>query len=146
MNGYKREAWEGFETTTDVQTQGAIVCHFLAREIKTVKDCINEAYEKTGSMENDKHLLASLIESYNWIADVTENEDLRDMILDDKRTFTVTLSEDEFISLANLSVTLHENLDALKKVPDFEGDMSVGELLEECFFPALEHLLTQLDW
>ena len=66
--------------------------------------------------------------------------------MEEKQTFKVELTEEDLIQLGNLSVTLHENLDALKKVPDFEGDMSVGELLEECFFPALEHLLTQLDW
>lgn len=84
MNGYKREAWEGFDSTTDIQTQGAIVCHFLAREIKTVEDCIREADEKTSGLDNDRHLLASLIETYNWIADVTENEELRDLIPQNK--------------------------------------------------------------
>ena len=146
MNGYKGEAWEGFESTTDIQTQGAIVCHFLAREIKTVKDCINAADKKTGSMENDKHLLASLIESFNWVADVTENEDLRDMISDDKRTFTVTLSEEEFISLANLSVTLHENLDGMKNIKDFESDdITVAEVVE-CGLPGYEAVMKQLEW
>ena len=146
MNGYKCEAWEGFENTTDIQTQGAIVCHFLAREIKTVRDCIAEADEKTGGIENDKHLLESLIESYNWIADVTENEDLRGMILEGTRTFTITLTEDEFVSLANLSVTLHENLDGMKTVKDFESDdMTVAEAVE-CGLPGYEAVMKQLEW
>lgn len=146
MNGYKREAWEGFDSTTDIQTQGAIVCHFLAREIKTVRDCIAEADEKCGGVENDKHLLESLIESYNWIADVTENEDLRDMILEGTKTFMITLTEDEFVSLANLSVTLHENLDGMKTVKDFESDdMTVAEAVE-CGLPGYEAVMKQLEW
>lgn len=147
MNGYKREAWEGFDSATDIQTQGAIVCHFLAREIKTVRDCIADADEKTGPVDNDKHLFASLVETLGWVADVTENEELKDELLETPaKIFHVALTADQFISLVNLSVTLHESMDGLKTIKDFEADdMSVGEAVE-CGFSGLEAVLGQMEW
>lgn len=146
MDDYKREAWEDFNITTNLRTQGAIVCNFLAREIKTVRDCIKEADGKTDDLVNGNHLLASLIEAYNWIADATENEDLKDMINDGTKTFTVTLTEDEFVSLANLSITLRANLDGMQEIKDFESeDMTVAEVVD-CELPGYEALLKQLEW
>lgn len=75
---YNRMLWEHFSQELDIQNQGILVCMFLAREIKTIKECIRDADDKTGPSDDDKRLLESLIESRNWVADVTENEDLRE--------------------------------------------------------------------
>lgn len=65
------------------------------------------------------------------------------------RVFHVVLNEEQFISLANLAVTLHENMDGLKTIPDFESDkvggVSVAETVE-CGFVGLEAVLGQLEW
>lgn len=67
-----------------IQAEGILVCTFLRREIDSVRACILEADEKTSGLDNDKRLLDSMIETYNWIADVTENEELRDLIPENK--------------------------------------------------------------
>lgn len=62
------------------------------------------------------------------------------------KVFHVVLTEDQFISLANLNVTLRENMSELEKVKDFESDdLTVAEAVE-CGLPGLEAVLTQLSW
>lgn len=147
MNGYKREAWEGFDSTTDIQTQGAIVCHFLARGLKSVGDSIIAAEEKTDPVDNDRHLFESLYETLGWVAATTKNVELMDELLETPaKIFQIAITEEQFISLANLSVTLRENMDRLKIIKDFVADdMSVGEVVE-CGFSGLEAVLGQMDW
>lgn len=63
----------------------------------------------------------------------------------DFTVFHVVLTEDQVVALGNLSVTLHENMDALKEVPDFEADdMSVADAVE-CGLPSLVAVLRQLE-
>jgi len=68
------------------------------------------------------------------------------MVEKEFKVFHVVLTEDEFISLANLNVTLRENSEGLKQVKDFESDdMSVNDAVE-CGLPGLEAVLTQIEW
>ena len=61
------------------------------------------------------------------------------------KVFHVVLTEDQIVDLGNLSVTLHENLDRLKDVPDFDlEDTSVAEMVE-VGLPALVAVLRQLE-
>ena len=61
------------------------------------------------------------------------------------KVFHVVLTEDQIIDLGNLSVTLHENLDRLQDVPDFDSeDTSVAEMVE-VGLPSLVAVLRQLE-
>lgn len=66
--------------------------------------------------------------------------------MDEKvKVFHVVLTEDQIVDLGNLSVTLHENLDRLKDVPDFDSeDTSVAEMVE-VGLPTLVAVLRQLE-
>ena len=61
------------------------------------------------------------------------------------KVFHVVLTEDQIVDLGNLSVTLHENLDRLEDVPDFDSeDTSVAEMVK-VGLPALVAVLRQLE-
>ncbi len=66
--------------------------------------------------------------------------------MDEKvKVFHVVLTEDQIVDLGNLSVTLHENLDRLKDVLDFDSeDTSVAEMVE-VGLPTLVAVLRQLE-
>ena len=49
----------------------------------------------------------------------------------DQKTYQITLTEDQYIVLCNMTTTLTENAPALATIEDFEGCGSVGEFLEE---------------
>ena len=67
-------------------------------------------------------------------------------IVEEKRTLNVQLSEEEVVSLGNLSVTLHENLEGLRTLVDCVNgtghDERVGEFIED-FLPALDTIVLQ---
>jgi cell division protein ZapA (FtsZ GTPase activity inhibitor) len=47
----------------------------------------------------------------------------------DDKLYTVMLSSDQVVTLANMAITIAGNMEQLKKLEDVAGDISVGELL-----------------
>lgn len=66
------------------------------------------------------------------------------------KVYHITLTEDQCISLANLAITLYENLESLRGVRDSVSgdtmdDMTVADAVE-CGFVGLEAALGQITW
>lgn len=61
----------------------------------------------------------------------------------EKKKFQVELTEDEYTSLCNLSVTIHENMNTLEETPDVEGLGSIGDTMD---LTGLNAVLGQLSW
>ena len=59
------------------------------------------------------------------------------------KEFKVMLTEDQVVAVANLVVTLVENMDGLKELEDFVGGSSVGAMVEDCL-ESLQALMKQL--
>ena len=59
------------------------------------------------------------------------------------KEFKVMLTEDQVVAVANLVVTLVENMDGLKELEDFEGGSSVGTMVE-AGLESLQALMKQL--
>lgn len=66
--------WGGEDDTLSIQCRGAQVISYLQRELECTKEVIQESSEEN---QNDTSLCKSLIEVINFIADCTENEDMR---------------------------------------------------------------------
>lgn len=66
--------WGGEDDETNIQCRGAQVISYLRRELECTKEVIQESLEEN---QNNTSLYNSLIEVINFIADCSDNEDMR---------------------------------------------------------------------